>query len=199
VQGLQRASGPTLTTRLLPAIEREERRIGRFVDELLDVSRIRTGKMQFVLGPVDLVGVARQAADRLSVELSRSGSSLSMTAPGEVVGSWDRGRLDQIVSNLLANAIKFGLGNPIELRIELDGELARLVVRDRGIGIAKQAQQRIFAPFERAVSARNYGGLGLGLYIVARIAEGLQGTVTVDSSPQEGSTFTVTLPVRSAR
>jgi PAS domain S-box-containing protein len=196
VQGLGQAPPAAAATQMLSVVEREERRIARFVDELLDVARIRSGQMRFVLAPVDLVEVARQATARLSGELARAGSTLSMTAPGELVGSWDRARLDQVVSNLLSNAIKFGLGNPISLRIDSDGDSARLAITDGGIGVAADAQRRIFTPFERAVSARHYGGLGLGLYIVQTIVEGLQGNVSVDSAPQRGSTFTVTLPLR---
>jgi signal transduction histidine kinase len=151
--------------------------------------------MRFILGPVDLVDVARQSVARLRTELFRSSSLLSMTAPAELVGSWDRSCLEQVVGNLLSNAAKFGQGKPIDLRIEREGPFARLVVQDRGIGIGPEAQKGIFDPFERAVSSRNYGGLGLGLYIVKTIVEGLGGTVTVQSGPQQGATFTVKLPI----
>jgi signal transduction histidine kinase len=94
-----------------------------------------------------------------------------------------------------SNAIKFGDGKPIELRIEPEGPMALLVVRDHGIGMRPEDQKRVFAPFERAVSSRNYGGLGLGLYIVKTIVEGLGGTVSVESAPQKGATFRVRLPM----
>jgi signal transduction histidine kinase len=115
-----------------------------------------------------------------------------------LIGTWDRGRVDQIITNLLSNAVKFGLGKPIEIRlVERDGA-AILSLHDRGIGIASEAQPRIFAPFERAVSARHYGGLGLGLYIVRTIVEGMGGTVSVESGLGEGATFTVRLPLASS-
>ena len=102
-------------------------------------------------------------------------------------------RLEQVVVNLLSNAIKFGLGRPIELAVTGSGGVATLLVRDHGIGIAEDRQERIFEPFERAVSSRQYGGFGLGLYIVRRIVEGLGGTVTVQSQADAGATFIVEL------
>ncbi len=195
VQGLLRAPPEPAATRMLAAIEREDHRLARFVDELLDVSRIRSRQLHFVFAPVDLVEVAREVVTRMAAELAQSGSSLSFTAPGQVVGTWDRMRLEQVVGNLLSNAIKFGLGKPVELRIESDGETAKLVVRDQGIGIAADARRRVFSPFERAVSSRQFGGLGLGLYIVRTIVDGMGGAVRLDSRPGAGATFTVELPL----
>ena len=150
VQGLQRAPPGAATAKMLATIEREDRRLGRFVDELLDVSRMRAGALHFVFGQVDLVEVTREAASQLGAQLSRSGSSLSITAPGMLVGTWDRSRVEQIVTNLLSNAIKFGLGKPIELQLEERRGMAAIVVRDRGIGIPPEARGRVFAAFERA-------------------------------------------------
>lgn len=99
-----------------------------------------------------------------------------------------------MATNLLANAIKFGDGKPIEAAVELVDGRARLTVRDHGIGILPDRLPRIFERFERAVSARQYGGLGLGLYIVKSIVDALGGSVVVDSTVGEGSLFTVELP-----
>jgi signal transduction histidine kinase len=159
------------------------------------VTRIRAGQLHYVFAPVDLVEVTREVATQLKKELTRSGSPLSITAPGAVVGMWDRSRLVQVVTNLLSNAIKFGLGKPIELAVGSDGKVAKLELRDHGMGIAAEAQRRIFAPFERAVSDRHYGGLGLGLYIVRTVLEGLGGSVRVDSQPGGPTTFAVELPL----
>jgi signal transduction histidine kinase len=175
-------------------VERQLRQLTRFVDELLDVSRLRASQLTLELGQVDLAAVTREVAARLSPELSRSGSQLTVRAGGEVVGLWDRVRLDQLVVNLLDNAIKFGLGKPIEISVDVDGEDAVLVVRDHGIGIAPQRIGAVFDPFERAVSPRHYGGLGLGLYLSRCVVEAQGGTITVESVPGQGSTFTVRLP-----
>lgn len=195
VQGLPGAREDA-AARLLAIVEREGRRLARFVDEMFDVARIRSGQLNFTFGPVDLVEVTREVTERLEVEITRSGSSLSIAAPASLIGVWDRSRLVQIVTNLLSNAIKFGLGRPIAITIDRDGTTARWVVTDHGIGIPADAQQRIFAPFERIVSARHYGGLGLGLFIVRSIVDALDGSIRVESEPGAGSKFTVVLPLQ---
>jgi PAS domain S-box-containing protein len=185
---------PPHRLKMLQIIEREDHRLSRFVDELLDVGRIRTGGLHFDLAPVDLADVVRESVSQLAPEVTRSRSSLALALNGAALGMWDRRRLEQVVTNLLSNAIKFGLGRPIEVTVAQASGVARLVVHDHGIGIPVDRQERIFEPFERAVSARHYGGLGLGLYIVRRIVEGLGGKVMVHSAPDAGSTFTVELP-----
>jgi PAS domain S-box-containing protein len=198
VQSLRRnATAHPVSGKMLEIIEREERRITRLVDELLDVTRARSGQLHLDLQDVDLSDVAREVAARLGPDLARSGSSLSMTTESSVVGRWDRSRLEQVVQNLLLNAIKFGEGAPVEISVAARGEMATLTVCDHGIGIASDLHARIFRPFERGVSARHYGGLGLGLYIVQTIVEALGGTVTVDSAPGAGASFTVELPRRN--
>jgi signal transduction histidine kinase len=103
-------------------------------------------------------------------------------------------RLEQVVTNLVGNAIKYGAGQPIEVRVDINGDSARLLVRDHGIGIAPDHIGRLFERFARAVSSRSYGGLGLGLYIARQIVEGHNGVITVESSLGEGALFTVEIP-----
>jgi signal transduction histidine kinase len=110
------------------------------------------------------------------------------------VGHWDPMRLEQVVSNLLSNAIKFGEGRPIELTVTSSRDQARLAIRDHGIGVAPERLPHIFERFERGVSSRQYGGLGLGLYIVRSIVEGMGGGVRCEPTPGGGSTFLVDLP-----
>ena len=180
--------------KLLDVIERDDRQLIRLVDELLDVTRIRSGRLHFDLAPVDLGEVTHEVTTILGPELGRSGSSLSVSTRGDLVGFWDRTRLDQVVTNLVSNAVKYGLGKPIEVEVRGETGSAMLAVHDHGIGIDPKLREHIFDPFARAVSARNYGGLGLGLYIVRTIVDGLGGHVEVESTPHEGSTFTVVLP-----
>jgi PAS domain S-box-containing protein len=195
VQGLQRGNlPPAVLPRILEIVEREDRKLARFVDELLDVGRIRGGTLRFSFEPVDLGEIVQEACRRMNAEFTRVGSSLSLTIDRRALGQWDKSRIDQVATHLLLNAIKFGLGKPITVKVgERDG-LAELVVQDHGIGIPADMLDRIFQPFERAVSLRHYGGLGLGLFITRTIVEGLGGSISVQSEPSVGSTFTVELP-----
>jgi signal transduction histidine kinase len=197
VQSLQREMvTPAARTKALAIIERDDRRISRFIDELLDVARVRSGTMAFNFEQIDAGGVLREVASQLAPELARSGSELALKTQGDLAGSWDRLRLGQVFTNLLSNAIKFGLGKPIEACLEATPEGISLRVEDHGIGIAPEAQPSIFQPFERAVPARRYGGLGLGLYIVRTIVDALGGTIQVESAPRTKTTFVVDVPRR---
>jgi signal transduction histidine kinase/PAS domain-containing protein len=200
VQSLLRGTLPPASTRVvLGTIEREDRRLGRFVDELLDLGRIRTGQLHFELEEVDLGSIVRDTVSRHSAELAQSGSSTTVETDGSLVGEWDRFRLEQVVGNLLGNAIKFGQGKPIDISVIGAPGAVMLTVTDHGIGIEPEMLNRIFDPFHRAVTARHYGGLGLGLHIAKTIVDGLGGTIAVDSQPGQGATFIVTLPIsRSA-
>lgn len=200
VQGLQgKELSSEAAAKLLAAIEREDRRLAQLVNDLLDVGRIRAGRLQLDLARVDLVQIVRDVAERLAPERARSGSTLSVEADAQIVGTWDRSRLEQVAANLLTNAIKFGEGKPIAVEVHAAGGRAVLRVADRGIGIPQQDQERIFRPFERAVRERRHGGLGLGLYIVRTIVEALGGSVRVQSSAGAGATFTVELPMEVRR
>ncbi len=170
-------------------------RLESLVNELLDVSRISSGRLVLQAEQCDLAEIAAEVIERHSEEVRRAGSSVAFEQTGDPVGSWDRGRLDQVVSNLFANAVKYGSGGPIAVRVDGDdAERVRLSVRDHGIGIAHADQARIFGRFERAVSERNYGGFGLGLWIVRELVAAHGGRVSFESSPGEGSTFFVEVP-----
>jgi signal transduction histidine kinase len=178
------------------AIERLVARMDRFIDDLLDVSRIMGDKFRLDPEDVDLGALVHEVVDRLP-ETQRA--LVSLDAPSEPVrGLWDRSRIDQIVSNLISNALKYGDGKPVHAAVERVGERARLVVRDDGIGIEKQNLKRIFERFERA-AARDITGHGIGLWIVRQVVHALGGTVDVSSRLGEGSTFVVELPLRASR
>ncbi|HTN52872.1 MAG TPA: HAMP domain-containing sensor histidine kinase, partial [Anaeromyxobacter sp.] len=179
----------------LGLVERQAERLSRLSDMLLDVSRITSGRLELFREDVDLAALSAEAAGRLAGEAAEAGCVLSVKAPSPVRARIDPGRLDQVLVNLLSNALKYGRGGPVELRVEGRGDRAVISVKDRGIGIAQEDQERIFGRFERAVSGRNYSGLGLGLWIVRRIVEAHGGTIGVSSAPGEGSTFTVELPL----
>ncbi|WP_437873536.1 AAA family ATPase [Sorangium sp. So ce363] len=173
---------------------RQAARLTRLNSELLDVSRINAARLRLDVAEVDLGEVVRDVLARFKLDLARAGCSVSLRECGRVVGLWDGSRVDQIVSNLLANAIKFGAGKPVEISIGEEAGTARLSVQDHGIGIDPARQGQIFERFERAVSDRHYGGLGLGLYISRRIAEAHGGSIRVESALGAGATFIVELP-----
>ncbi|HUS16234.1 MAG TPA: GAF domain-containing protein [Chloroflexia bacterium] len=180
---------------MLERSERQSKQIVKLINTLLDVSRLAAGRIELDREPVDLAEVTRTVAESFGVELAAARVPLTLTAAMPVVGEWDRARLEQVVTNLLGNALKYGLGRPIELTVEPGDGTGRLIVRDYGIGIAADQQARIFERFERAVEAHNYGGFGLGLYIVRQIVDALGGTITVTSAPEVGSAFVVALPL----
>jgi signal transduction histidine kinase/CHASE1-domain containing sensor protein len=184
---------PESVARKADAIRRNVDRLSRLVATLLDLSRITAGRLEIHREDVDLLEVVMDVLSRYDEEARRAGCDLRLEAPGPVVGRWDRLRLDQVVTNLLANAVKYGPGKPVDVRVEEHLDTARLTIRDRGIGISDADQKRIFERFERAVSDRNYGGFGLGLWIVRRVIEAMGGTIHVESAPGDGATFTVEL------
>jgi c-di-GMP phosphodiesterase len=192
------AEQPPETVRdVLETAERQSRKLARLIDTLLDVSRIHAGRLTVTRAPVDLADVARDVVRQAEGEARRAACFVTLHAEGPVIGMWDGARLEQVVTNLLDNALKYGAGRPVDVRVQADAGGARLTVTDRGIGISPERQAHIFERFERAASAEHYGGLGLGLYIVRRILEALGGTIQVDSRPGQGSTFVVELPLEA--
>ncbi|HEX4448574.1 MAG TPA: AAA family ATPase [Polyangiaceae bacterium] len=174
--------------------DRQVRRLIRLIDELLDVSRIEAHHFHFDFERLDLGGLVREVVERFGDDARRAGSSLRLRIAEAVPGVWDRGRLEQVVSNLLSNAVKFGAGRPIEIAVSGSPDRARLAVVDQGIGVPAGRVAHIFDRFERGVSSQQYGGLGLGLYIVRTIVETLGGEVRCEDTPGGGATFLVDLP-----
>jgi signal transduction histidine kinase len=187
--------------KLLRQLERSDAQVQRLVqlvERLLDVSRVATGRLGLLLEELDLSRLAADVTDRFREEAEGAGCPLEVHTPGPVKGVWDQLRLEQVLSSLLSNAIKYGAGHPIDVSVEGHGELARLSVQDRGIGLAREDTGRIFERFERAVSPRHYSGMGLGLYVARQIIEAHGGTIIVRSQPGQGSTFIVVLPTHAA-
>ena len=183
--------------RLALALRDADRHVDRlvsFVDDLIETSRLTVAPLHLVIEHVDLVASVRRVVARCQPELERLGCQVAVAAPSEVVGQWDASYLELALRNLLVNAMKHAPG-PIEIAVDAEGDRARVLVRDHGSGIAAEHRERIFLPFERAVSCQNVAGLGLGLAAVRQIVEAHGGTVRLESTPGAGSTFVVELPL----
>jgi len=176
----------------LGAALRQILRMDGLIHQFLDAIRLQQARIELDRSAVDLGALARQVGDRLSPSAV---PPLQVEAPAPVVGSWDPARLEHVIGHLLLNAFKFGGGKPVHVRVERDGDLALLSVQDEGIGIAREDQERIFRRFERAVGVRQYGGLGLGLWIASEFVQAHGGKIRVESAAGKGSTFTVELPI----
>jgi signal transduction histidine kinase len=195
--------GPMDLAKLATRVQGVDKQLGRLtelVDALLDVSRAAAGQLQLRLEDVDLGAVVQAAAVRFKDDLAAAGCSLSVvvTGPegprGPISGRWDRLRLDEVITNFLSNAIKYGAGQPIQIRVFATKTAATIEVEDHGIGISPDDQQRLFERFARVVSPEHYGGFGLGLWIVKLLVEAMGGKVAVRSAVGQGSVFSAELP-----
>jgi signal transduction histidine kinase len=180
----------------LRRMERSGRRLERLVSQLLDVSRIAAGRLVIEPGDVDLAELTSEVVARFSDTAAQARSGIVLRSAHRVWGSWDRSRIDQVLTNLLTNALKYGAGRPVEIDLLAEESEAVVRVTDHGIGMEREHQARIFERYERAAPAREFGGLGLGLWITRRITEASGGSIDVESSPGMGATFTVRLPRR---
>ena len=169
-------------------------RLSRIVDNLFDVSQITAGRLQLQRETFDLADAVRAVVGALAEQAARAGCSVSVSAPAAVMGHWDRFRIEQVITNLLTNAFKYGPGKPVEISVEGTETIARLRVRDQGSGIAPEAVERIFGRFERFASGHHQKSLGVGLYIARQVIDAHAGVVRVEETSTSGSTFIVELP-----
>jgi signal transduction histidine kinase len=190
----------TEASRFAPKIETAGRlasRLAALIEGLLDVSRLTTGRLKLERERFDLGASVSDLVARFSQEALRAGCDLTVQVDA-VIGEWDRLRIEQLITNLISNGLKYGAGKPIEVTVRQHAGAAFLTVADHGIGIPPEKVPFIFGKFERAVPVRHYGGLGLGLFIARQIVDSHGGTIRVTSEPGKGSTFTVELPLRPA-
>jgi two-component system OmpR family sensor kinase len=184
----------------LTELDRLERLIKHFASRtqmLLEVSRISTGKFQLEGAELNLSAVVADAVNDFRPIISRSGSEMITSIEEGIVTVTDPIVISEIVENLLSNAAKYGQGKPIEFILSAAGGLARIVVRDNGIGIKAADLDRIFGRFERAVRREEYSGFGIGLWLVRNLAESMGGSITVVGNVGEGSVFTVSIPIKA--
>lgn len=193
-QNGQLAAKLTKATEKIAVAARQTTRLTRLVESLLDVSRITAGRIVLDLETLDAGELVRELVERFRSQAKSAGSELTVRAESGLESHWDRLRVEQILSCLISNAIKYGRGQPIEVELHERSGSAVITVTDHGIGIEPAAVGRIFDRFERAVSSRHFGGLGLGLFIARQLAEAHHGTIVAESQLGTGSRFSVVLP-----
>ena len=203
IHGVERAAerlGDEQLAQRVARLPRQLEALAQLVERLLDVSRIRAGRVGIGTREMDLAVLVLEAVERFRAAAAQVGSTIdAQVPPDEVIGVWDRPRLEEVLNSLLGNAVKFAPGAPIEVRVTADDENVYLTVRDYGIGIAPEKLPFIFDRFERGVSARSYGGLGLGLYLARQIVEAHGGEIEAHNEPDRGARFTVRLPRHASR
>jgi len=177
--------------------EQQVDRINHLIDDMLDISRVRAGKLSMNCEQLDLCTLVREIIERCSEQLTAAGCLIQIDIEDchPIIGNWDRIRIEQVVMNLLTNAMRYGAGGPVFVQVRADQGRAKVVVRNQGRGIAKENQTRIFQKFERAAPGKETRGLGLGLYIVSHILEAHEGSIRVESELDQGATFIVELPI----
>ena len=184
---------PARLRRMLETAYTQVGRLSRTIDELLDVSRISTGRLQLSFEEINVTELVRNLAESFAAELAMVRCELRVEGPEGICVRADRFRLEQVFINLLTNAMRYAAGRPIELKITASERRVRVTVTDNGTGIALEDQARIFERFERATSSRHHGGLGLGLYIADQVVRMHGGTLHLESEPGQGASFHVEL------
>jgi signal transduction histidine kinase len=193
-RGNLQAFNPEQTASMIKRDERQIKAMIRLIDDMLDVSRMKSGTLSIRPAKVELMGLLERVVSDLSLQATAAGSTLQLASHAPVEGWWDEFRIEQVIVNLLTNALRYGGGGVVEISVETDGCSARIDVRDHGKGIAADFIERIFEPYERGAKSGEPKGLGLGLYISRQLAASHQGQLTVQSTPEEGATFSLTLP-----
>jgi signal transduction histidine kinase len=200
VQGLLRAQAagalaPGQLEARLQRIGAQGERLNALVDNLLDVSRADARVPSLQRERFDLAALVADTAERFAEEFARARCGVTLHAAEPVEGRWDRMRLEQVVTNLLQNAVRYAPGAAVDIRVSGAGDRAQVVVRDGGPGIPEREHARIFERFTQAEGPRAFaGGFGLGLWLVRQVAEAHGGTVALESRPGDGAAFTVSLP-----
>lgn len=170
------------------AIVKQTDRITRLVKELLDVSRIHGGRLTLTPEPFDFAELLKDVATRFP------GATVAVETSGATTGSWDRFRMEQVVQNLISNAVKYGGGKPVTVQLSASDASVQLVVRDEGAGIAPDEKEKLFQKFERLSSSRGFGGFGLGLWITRQVVDAHGGQIGLSSEEGRGTSVRVELP-----
>ena len=186
--------------KLCQMVDKDERQIQsliRLIDDMLDVSRIRTGKLSIRPSDVDLGKLVASVVENFAPQMEASGCTLLFQRPEPIVGVWDEFRIEQVLANLLTNAMRYGAGKPVQVSVSATASGACIEVRDQGIGISQKSLERIFCQFERAEGSETSAGLGLGLFIAEQIVKAHKGRIQVESEEGKGALFRVLLPLNA--
>lgn len=197
-RGRADAFSPEKLTRLFEQIEKSVQRLTHIINDMLDVSRISSGKLIFNFEPTELGSLVRETVERLAGQIEASGVAVTVSCEPKLIGHWDHFRLEQVITNLIINAIRYGEGAPINIEAISAGMNVRLSVRDFGPGVPKEMHQVIFHQFERGLAANPSGGLGLGLFLCRQIIERHGGQIRCVEHDGPGAQFEITLPYRAA-
>ena len=184
--------------RLRNMVDKDERQIQsliRLIDDMLDVSRIRTGKLSIRPSRTDLAQLVGNVVESFAAQMEACGCELRLERNESIIGVWDAFRIEQVLANLLTNAMRYGAGKPVHVSVVSCADGACIAVRDHGIGISPQSLERIFCQFERAEGSESSAGLGLGLFIADQIVRAHNGRIQVQSEEGQGSRFRVLLPL----
>ncbi|MBX5480568.1 MAG: PAS domain S-box protein [Myxococcaceae bacterium] len=193
------ASGRTLSpdaaARAWDRAIRASTALEELIEDLLDVSRIRTGRFAIDLKDVDVSALIDEVVTRLAAQAAQAEATISVDAEPSVYARWDQRRVAQVLTNLIYNALKYAPKSAIHVTSRRFGDRVRIAVRDHGPGLRPEQQEKLFERFERAGASPNVGGMGLGLFISRRIVEAHQGKIGVVSEPGAGATFEFELPL----
>jgi len=184
--------------KVLKNSEQQIKWLTSMTNDLLNVSLITTDRMDLQLENTDLVVITRQVTESFSETLKREKNKIKIQAKSAVVGKWDKVRIEQVITNLISNAIKYGNSKPIEIKIFKKGNQGKFIIKDQGVGIPPHEQKVIFDLFKRASGPGEYKkGLGVGLFITSQIVKIHGGKIKVSSTLSKGTTFTIELPLKT--
>lgn len=181
--------------KMLQSTEQQTKRLSKMINDLLNISLITTDRFDLEKEKIDLSHLTKEVIDRFAERAEREGSPIKLQTEKDVIGNWDKLRIEQAITNLITNAMKYGGNKPITIVVGHANGMGTIKVSDHGIGIPADRQKRIFERFERGVSNHSYKGLGVGLYITQHIVQTHEGKITLQSKPNTGSTFTISLPL----
>ena len=193
-----RAAGAAVPPRVVMLLERMELLVHDYIrraTRLLDVTRISSGNFRLEPAEIDLSEVVRTVTSRYEVVAAHSHSSLDVDVAGGVNSFCDALAAEQVVENLVSNALKFGAGRPVSVRLHVEDGMAVVAVQDHGVGMRADQLARLFGRFEQVLSEYRAGGFGIGLWVSKRLVEAMAGSIDVTSHVGQGSTFVIRLPL----